>query len=94
MSLLNQIFSQFEERFEEINAVEAPPSIPPASGLIENPVAPVVTEENRQSNVEMEGQEPHVTFSDTHPSPDFVSGIMKIVPEVEVSPNFLNLSNR
>ncbi|KAI8573426.1 hypothetical protein RHMOL_Rhmol01G0276600 [Rhododendron molle] len=87
------LVSQFEERFEEINAVEAPPSIPPASGLIENPVAPVVTEENRQSNVEMEGQEPHGTFSDTHPSPDFVSGIMKIVPEVESDADYWLLSD-
>ncbi|KAG5566499.1 hypothetical protein RHGRI_002155 [Rhododendron griersonianum] len=88
------LVSQFEERFEEINnAVEAPPSIPPASGLIENPVAPVVTEENRQSNIEMEGQEPHGTFSDTHPSPDFVSGIMKIVPEVESDADYWLLSD-
>ncbi|KAH7864807.1 hypothetical protein Vadar_034085 [Vaccinium darrowii] len=87
------LVSQFEERFEEINAVEAAPSIPPVSGLMENPVPPVVTEENGQCNIEMQGQEPHGTFSDAHPSPDFVSGIMKIVPEVESDADYWLLSD-
>ena len=46
-------FSQFEEKFEEINGVEAPPSLPSTSGYEEHATASVETNEIR-----MQGQEP------------------------------------
>ncbi|KAL6976458.1 hypothetical protein U1Q18_025246 [Sarracenia purpurea var. burkii] len=87
------LVSQFEEKFEEANGVEPPPSIPSTSGFIENPVAPVVTEESRQNEIEMQGQETQRICSDIHTSQDFVSGIMKIVPEVESEEDYWLLSD-
>ena len=86
-------FSQFEEKFEEINnGVGASPSIPSTSGLNENTSAPMLTEESNQNEIEMQGQEEaHRTCSDKNATPDLASGIMKIVPEVEVSRDFLNI---
>ncbi|THG06391.1 hypothetical protein TEA_011059 [Camellia sinensis var. sinensis] len=79
------LVSQFEEKFEEINnGVGASPSIPSTSGLNENTSAPLLTEESNQNEIEMQGQEEaHRTCSDINATPDFASGIMKIVPEVE-----------
>ncbi|KAL7197024.1 hypothetical protein ACSBR1_036939 [Camellia fascicularis] len=74
--------SQFEEKFEEINGDEASPSIPLTSGFDGNSAAPMVTEESR-NDTEMQGQEDHRLCSDINASQDFVSGIMKIVPEVD-----------
>ena len=78
-------FSQFEEKFEEINGDEASPSIPLTSGFDGNSATPMVTEESR-NDTEMQGQEDHRLCSDINASQDFVSGIMKIVPEVDVNP--------
>ncbi|KAL7171665.1 hypothetical protein ACSBR2_036343 [Camellia fascicularis] len=75
-------FSQFEEKFEEINGDEASPSIPLTSGFDGNSAAQMVTEESR-NDTEMQGQEDHRLCSDINASQDFVSGIMKIVPEVD-----------
>ncbi|XP_028083351.1 transcription factor E2FB-like [Camellia sinensis] len=75
-------FSQFEEKFEEINGDEASPSIPLTSGLDGNSAAPMVTEESR-NDTEIQGQEDHRQCFDINASQDFVSGIMKIVPEVD-----------
>ncbi|CAL5352548.1 unnamed protein product [Camellia sinensis] len=76
------LVSQFEEKFEEINGDEASPSIPLTSGFDGNPAAPIVTEESR-NDTEMQGQEDHRLCSNINASQDFVSGIMKIVPEVD-----------
>lgn len=75
--------SQFEEKFEEI---EAPSDFLPSSGLNENPSMAVVTEESRGKEIEMQGQDAERQCSDLNASQDFVSGIMKIVPsDVDVS---------
>ncbi|XP_077230298.1 transcription factor E2FB-like [Tasmannia lanceolata] len=78
------LVSQFEEKFEEMNGVDAPPSLPLASnsGSAENPPVAIVTEESRLSTGKgtLEVQEPQRTCSDLNPPQDFVSGIMKIVP--------------
>uniref|UniRef100_A0A2N9IRS8 E2F/DP family winged-helix DNA-binding domain-containing protein n=1 Tax=Fagus sylvatica TaxID=28930 RepID=A0A2N9IRS8_FAGSY len=74
------LVSQFEEKFEEINGVEVPPSFPSSSGFNENPSTAVVTEESRGKEIEMQGQDDQRMCSDLNASQDFVSGIMKIVP--------------
>ncbi|KAJ4979178.1 hypothetical protein NE237_009958 [Protea cynaroides] len=76
------LVSQFEEKFEEMNGVEAPPSLPLAStsGSNENTVATTVTEEGRGKEIELQGQDMHVMCSDPNASQDFGGGIMKIVP--------------
>ena len=86
-------FSQFEEKFEESNSVEAPPGIPSTSGFNENPAVPMAIEETTRNEIEMQGQEDQRLCTDTNASQDFVSGIMKIVPEVDVSLDFTYLSN-
>ena len=73
-------FSQFEEKFEEINGVEAPPSLPSTSGYEEHATTSIETNE-----ITMRGQETQRMCLDASTSQDFVSGIMKIVPEVDVS---------
>ncbi|XP_042514709.1 transcription factor E2FA-like isoform X2 [Macadamia integrifolia] len=76
------LVSQFEEKFEEMNGVEEPPSLPIAltSGSNENTVATMVTEESRGKERELQGQDVHMMCSDLNSSQDFVGGIMKIVP--------------
>lgn len=71
------LVSQFEEKFEEI---EAPSDFLPSSGLNENLSTAVVTEESRGKEIEMHGQDAERLCSDLNASQDFVSGIMKIVP--------------
>ncbi|KAJ4971426.1 hypothetical protein NE237_004525 [Protea cynaroides] len=75
------LVSQFEEKFEELNGVEVPSSIPLASssGSNENTVATMVAEESRGKEIELQGQDDHRMCSDLNASQDF-SGIMKIVP--------------
>ena len=86
-------FSQFEEKFEESNAVEAPPDIPSTSGFNENPAVPMAIEETTGNELGMQGQEDQRLCTDTNASQDFVSGIMKIVPEVDVSLDLTYLYN-
>ena len=80
------IFSQFEEKFEEINAVEEQPSIPAVQGVEANNYAcvPSPRPEIGGSETAIQGVEPQIS-SDASTSHDFVSGILKIVPEVDVS---------
>lgn len=76
--------SQFEEKFEEINGVDAASNLP-TSPEVNRPPATVITEE-RGKEVEIQGQDGHRASSDFSPSQDFVSGIMKIVPsDIDVS---------
>ncbi|KAM7502329.1 hypothetical protein LguiB_001233 [Lonicera macranthoides] len=89
------LVSQFEEKFEEINSVEAPLSVPSTSGVIENPAAPIATEnENRENEMKfaMEGHEANPISSDINAPQDFVSGIMKIVPDVDSDADYWLLS--
>ncbi|XP_043698309.1 transcription factor E2FA-like [Telopea speciosissima] len=76
------LVSQFEEKFEELNGVEASPSVPIASssGSNENTVAAMVTEECRGKEIGMQGQDDHRMCSDLNASQDLMGGIMKIVP--------------
>lgn len=79
-------FSQFEEKFEEINGVEAPPSIPPASPVVTECQATIVApEESRENVTDMQGQETRSIYPNENESHDIVNGIMKIVPDVNVS---------
>ncbi|XP_052175733.1 transcription factor E2FB-like [Diospyros lotus] len=87
------LVSQFEEKFEEISGMEATPSIPSTSGLNENPTAQLVIEEGRVNEIEIQGQEANRICSDINASQDFVSGIMKIVPEVDSDADYWLLSD-
>jgi len=44
-----------------------------------------IEDESRGNELGMQGEEAHRTCSDPNASQDFVGGIMKIVPEVDVS---------
>lgn len=77
------ISSQFEEKFEEINSVEAPLSIPPASPVIECQ-ATVVPEESRENGTAIQGPE-NTIYPNENESHEIANGIMKIVPDVNVS---------
>lgn len=73
------LVSQFEEKFEELNGTEAPPSIPPP--LTEKHQGAVTPME--ESSIEVMTQPEHDTdrsCTDPSTSQDFVGGIMKIVP--------------
>lgn len=78
-------FSQFEEKFEEINAVEEQPSIPETSCAIDYASAPSPRPEIGGNETAVQEIEPQRMCSDASTSQDFVSGILKIVPEVDVS---------
>ncbi|XP_010262959.1 PREDICTED: transcription factor E2FA-like [Nelumbo nucifera] len=75
------LVSQFE-KFEEMNSIEAPPSLPLASssGSSENPAVAMVTEDCQGKEMELQGHDDHRMYSDPNASQDFVGGIMKIVP--------------
>ncbi|KAL6563687.1 hypothetical protein OROGR_002646 [Orobanche gracilis] len=77
------LVSQFEEKFEDINDVEAEACIPEASGAIENAPAPFPTPEIRRDETNVQGIESERMCSDASTSQDFSSGMMKIVPDVD-----------
>ncbi|GMH07343.1 hypothetical protein Nepgr_009183 [Nepenthes gracilis] len=85
------LVSQFEEKFEEINVVEAPRILPTNLGLNHNMA--MNTNENRGELIQMQGQEAHRMSSDANASQDFVSSIMKIVPEVDSEADYWLLSD-
>lgn len=87
------LVSQFEEKFEEVNAVEAPPSVPSTSGLNENATATLATEENSEVDIGMEDKENQRVCSDVGTSQDFMNGIMKIVPDVDNEADYWLLSD-
>ncbi|KAJ7001806.1 hypothetical protein NC653_012027 [Populus alba x Populus x berolinensis] len=74
------LVSQFEEKIEDIQGVEPPPSYPSTSGFNENPATTMTLEESRGKEVEMQEQDGHRMCSELNTAHDFVSGIMKIVP--------------
>ncbi|KAL2511044.1 Transcription factor E2FB [Abeliophyllum distichum] len=87
------LVSQFEEKFEEINASEVEASIPSTSGADENASAIPATEEGRGNEVDLQGIEAQRLCSDMNTSQDFVSGIMKIVPDVDNDADYWLLSD-
>ncbi|KAF5175269.1 Transcription factor e2fa [Thalictrum thalictroides] len=77
------LVSQFEEKFEEENDVEAPSSIPvpSSSGSNEKQQATTIAmEESRREEMDKQGQDTNRISSEAIASQDFVGGIMKIVP--------------
>uniref|UniRef100_A0A6N2L5Y0 E2F/DP family winged-helix DNA-binding domain-containing protein n=1 Tax=Salix viminalis TaxID=40686 RepID=A0A6N2L5Y0_SALVM len=74
------LVSQFEEKFEDIQGAEPPPSYLSTSGFNENPSTTMVAEESRAKEIEMQEQNGHRLCSELNTSHDFVNGIMKIVP--------------
>uniref|UniRef100_A0A803KR80 E2F/DP family winged-helix DNA-binding domain-containing protein n=1 Tax=Chenopodium quinoa TaxID=63459 RepID=A0A803KR80_CHEQI len=86
------LVSQFEEKFEEISGAEPQPSMPSTSGCDEGTTA-AAKEESRDDETEMQGQETHRICSDANDQQDFVSGIMKIVPEVDSDADYWLLSD-
>nr|GMD22956.1 Transcription factor E2FB [Ipomoea batatas] len=86
------LVSQFEEKFEDINAVEAPPNIPSTSGTNENATTTIETE-SRENEVGVQENATERMSSDVGTSHDFVSGIMKIVPDVDNEADYWLLSD-
>ncbi|RWR83636.1 transcription factor E2FA-like protein [Cinnamomum micranthum f. kanehirae] len=76
------LVSQFEEKFEEMSGVEAPPSLPPASNSRSAETSAVaIVAESRGKEMELESHhDAHRMCSDPSASQDFIGGIMKIVP--------------
>ncbi|CAI9785842.1 unnamed protein product [Fraxinus pennsylvanica] len=87
------LVSQFEEKFEEINAPEVAASIPSTLGADKNASAIPATEENRGNEVDLQGVEAQRLCSEMNTSQDFVSGIMKIVPDVDNDADYWLLSD-
>ncbi|MBA0819829.1 hypothetical protein Gohar_022126, partial [Gossypium harknessii] len=75
------LVSQFEEKFEEMNGVEPPLSVPLASssGSNENQVELVNTVSIRKE-IEPQAQQTHQVCSDINASQESVGGMMRIVP--------------
>lgn len=86
------LVSQFEEKLEEINDVEAPPTIPSTSTVPDYQDSGVATAESRENETEMQGQEAHTICSDANASHDFETGIMKIVPDIDSDADYWLLS--
>lgn len=77
--------SQFEENFEEVNAAETPDSVPEQPSVTEEEAsAPATAQETGGVESTMQDIEDQRMYSDASTSQDFMSGIMKIVPDVEV----------
>ncbi|KAL8479952.1 hypothetical protein ACS0TY_026261 [Phlomoides rotata] len=87
------LVSQFEENFEEVNAVEEQASIPETSSANENASGPSYNPETVGDEMAMQGIEPERMCSETSTSQDFVSGILKIVPEVDSDADYWLLSD-
>lgn len=71
-------FSQFEEKFEEMNVEETTPSLQLASSS--GSAVTMITDNSGGKEMELEVQDPQRICSDLNASQDFVGGIMKIVP--------------
>ncbi|KAJ7942457.1 Transcription factor [Quillaja saponaria] len=76
------LISKFEEKFEEMNGVEPPMSLPLASssGSNEDPATEVLTMESNGKGVEPQALHSHHLCSDLNASQEFAGGMMKIVP--------------
>ncbi|KAL0460816.1 UNVERIFIED_CONTAM: Transcription factor E2FB [Sesamum latifolium] len=87
------LVSQFEENFEEVNAAEAQASIPETSTANEHASALSPTQEIRGNEVDVQEIEAQRMCSEASTSQDFVSGIMKIVPDVDNDADYWLLSD-
>ncbi|GAB2214842.1 hypothetical protein Drorol1_Dr00019206 [Drosera rotundifolia] len=85
------LVSQFEEKFEEINALEAHSSPPRNTGP--NQSVPMDSSVNGGEEVQIKGQDPDKMHTDENAQHDFVSGIMKIVPEVDNDADYWLMSD-
>ncbi|CAA2978270.1 transcription factor E2FB-like [Olea europaea subsp. europaea] len=86
------LVSQFEEKLEVMNEAEVQPSIPSTSTLENASVTPA-TEEIRVNEIEIPSLEAQKMGLETSTSQDFVSGILKIVPDVDNDPDYWLLSD-
>ncbi|XP_055832543.1 transcription factor E2FB-like [Solanum dulcamara] len=87
------LVSQFEEKLEEINTVEEPSTMPSTSGFIENETVTLPVDDGGGVGVGMEGQENQRECPDAGTSQDLVTGIMKIVPDVDNEADYWLLSD-
>ncbi|XP_058087319.1 transcription factor E2FA-like isoform X2 [Magnolia sinica] len=91
------LVSQFEEKFEEMNDVAAPQSLPQAYtlGSAQTPaMALAAAEESRRKQMELNAHDAHRMCSELGASQDFVGGIMKIVPsDVDTDSDYWLLSD-
>lgn len=89
------LVSQFEENFEEIIAVEEEASVPESSSANENACGPSSNPETGgdEMGTQQQGIEAQRMCSETSTSQDFVSGILKIVPEVDSDADYWLLSD-
>ncbi|XP_057534284.1 transcription factor E2FB [Amaranthus tricolor] len=85
------LVSQFEEKFEEISGAEPPSSLPSTASYNEQTTA-TAENESRGNEIEMQEHETQRLYPDAN-SQDFVSGIMKIVPEVDSDADYWLLSD-
>ncbi|CAL9206281.1 unnamed protein product [Musa hybrid cultivar] len=90
------LVSQFEEKFEEMSGVEIPPKLLPTSNSdsVEYSMVPIVTEESRGNEMELDIQQSERIWSDVNSSHDFGGGMMKIVPsDIDTEADYWLLSD-
>nr|GMD69581.1 transcription factor E2FB-like [Ipomoea batatas] len=88
------LVSQFEEKYEEIDAAAAPPNNPSTSGADNNATATLEIEKSGVNEVGRQENETGTIPSDLGTSEDFMGGIMKIVPDVDVSFHYCEVHTR
>ncbi|XWS43359.1 hypothetical protein CRYUN_Cryun16bG0096300 [Craigia yunnanensis] len=89
------LVSQFEEKFEEMNGVEPPVSVPLASssGFNENQVE-LVNVEGTGKEIEPQAHQTHQIGSDINASQESVGGMMRIVPsDIDSDTDYWHLSD-
>ncbi|XP_076915309.1 transcription factor E2FA-like [Bidens hawaiensis] len=87
------LVSQFEEKIQEINNhAEANSSIPSTSMMINDPTTEVTVGLNQEPETGVQRVESNAC-SDVNASDDFVSGIMKIVPDIDSEADYWLLSD-
>ncbi|KAL9228615.1 hypothetical protein vseg_004171 [Gypsophila vaccaria] len=86
------LVSQFEEKFEEVNAAEAQSSEPSTSGYNKHP-ATEPNNENGNNVMELLKQETPTMIHEAYVAQESASGIMKIVPEVGSDADYWLLSD-
>ncbi|XP_024969316.1 transcription factor E2FB isoform X1 [Cynara cardunculus var. scolymus] len=86
------LVSQFEEKLEEMNRAEPNSSIPSMMEMIENPTTETAMEASQEHGVGMQTTDTQAC-SDVNASEDFVSGIMKIVPNIDSDADYWLLSD-
>ncbi|KAI3795913.1 hypothetical protein L1987_38573 [Smallanthus sonchifolius] len=87
------LVSQFEEKLEEINRAEANSSVPSTSKMTENLTTDATMGFEQGSEIGMQRTDTTNTCSDVNASDDFVSGIMKIVPDIDSEADYWLLSD-